>query len=162
VIAFCAAVLGAQLGVLLARPGFWYWPFVDYPMYAEAYPAGSTFAYYELRAAPCGQDDASRVLGFEELHFMPHVLGALLRDASRAAAAGAAVEPAQQAAPQVERLTRALRALDGAPVCRAEIWSRSYRIGPDGLDAREVTPRLERSWGLVGARAISTARRGDR
>ena len=62
--AVVAGVLGAQFAVStpLAPDRSWYWPFLPYPMYAQAHVVTDTLAVPQLRVSECGSARAEAIL----------------------------------------------------------------------------------------------------
>lgn len=143
-------VLAAQLYVLLpGTPGKWYWPFVNYPMYAAAHHAGEGFTFRELDAVPCAADAPARRLD-------DHALGIgifRLRNALETATGGRPDAPrdAAEVADSRRFLTTLARGVPGGPYCRLEVRGRTYAIGRAGLVDADPPPRLLAAWATGAA-----------
>jgi hypothetical protein len=137
-----AAAIVVIVGVLLVQAaaivppgssyfGSWYWPFLDYPMYSAAHPAGAVVTIHELRGRPCGVvGRTSFAIGADDLGLPLHEYLRTLR----LAGAPTSADPRQRsvAAELVQdrrdRLSR-LSAERMPHVCELEVRERSARVG---------------------------------
>jgi hypothetical protein len=115
-----ACVLGTQ--IVIASPisperHGWYWPFLAYPMYAEAHYQSDSLVVPELHVARCGTDTHSTVLMTDSLGVPRNQLLTLLVIAVRApeSADGKSAE---------SKLSRAVEAQYPGLYCAASAWVR--------------------------------------
>ena len=115
-----ATVLGAQLVIsspISPERHGWYWPFLTYPMYAEAHFRSDSLAVSELRVANCGSDALTTILMTDSLGAPRNQLLTLLAIAARA--------PESVAGRRAEaRLSRAVESQYPARYCTASAWVR--------------------------------------
>lgn len=118
--AVCVGVLGAQLAIsspISPERHGWYWPFLAYPMYAEAHFRSDSLSISELRVARCGSHELTTVLMTDSLGVPRNQLLTLLSIAVRA--------PSSAAARSAEaRLSRAVESQYPARFCTASAWVR--------------------------------------
>lgn len=139
-----AAILGAQFWVIVPRKWeqFWYWPFMNYPMYSTPHYPGDQFSRYELWAGPAGKPELLRLIPSEDLHLTTFKYSALLREAierDRPAVWGADETASELLARLVAGLT------PGQPV-RLQIWQQTWTVGPSGLEDRDGVRELKGEW----------------
>ena len=115
-----ACVLGTQ--IVIASPispdrHGWYWPFLAYPMYAEAHSLSDSLVIPELRVAKCGSDAHTTVLMTDSLGVPRNQLLTLLVIAARApeSAKGKSAEM---------KLSRAVESQYPGRYCAASAWLR--------------------------------------
>ena len=116
----CATVLGAQLAIsspISPERHGWYWPFLTYPMYAEAHFRSDSLTVSELRVAKCGSNALTTVLMTDSLGAPRSQLLTLLVIAARVpeSAAGRGAEA---------KLSRAVESQYPARYCTASAWVR--------------------------------------
>lgn len=132
---------------------FWYWPFMNYPMYSAARYAGDEFSSYELWAGPAGKPDDVRFITSQELHLTTFKYAKVLRMASNRD--GSVVYGHDESASEFIARVVAQR-MPGQPL-RLQIWEHTWTIGPAGLADRAGVRGLQRDWttscgiGLAGA-----------
>ncbi|HEV7706318.1 MAG TPA: hypothetical protein VGO46_18620 [Gemmatimonadaceae bacterium] len=116
----CAGILGAQIVIsspISPERHGWYWPFLAYPMYAEAHTRSDSLVVPELRVAKCGSDALTTVLMTDSLAVPRNQLLTLLVIAVRA--------PESAKARSAEaRLSRAVDAQYPGQYCTASAWVR--------------------------------------
>jgi hypothetical protein len=150
ILAVLAVVLGLQLFAQLAGTGGTLWPFVPYPMYSWAHPAGSRFSIVELRVLSPESGDEGRVLLHHDLDVKYFIFLGLLEQASRSGDGGYLPEDDDAA----RLLSRRIAERQGPAWTRAELWERKFEIGERGLVDRDPPLQLAREWSLPYASDI--------
>lgn len=147
-----AGVLAAQLyAIAPGTNGSWYWPFLNYPMYAAAKRPGATFSFRRLEALPCDAATGrraeldERTLGVQTFRF---------RNLLETAAGGRADAPRPTPA-QIDEARAALTVLARrhAPPgsCALEIASQDFVVEAQGLVDATPPWRTAAHWPLDAA-----------
>ena len=123
-VAVSTCVLGAQ--ILISSPlsperHGWYWPFLAYPMYAEAHSLSDSLVVPELRVARCGSDVSSTTLMTDSLAVPRNQLLTLLVVVARA-------PESEEARSAESKLSRAVEAQYPARYCSASAWMRVVHV----------------------------------
>ena len=150
ILAVVAAVLGVQLIAQVVGTDSALWPFVPYPMYSWAHPAGSRFSIKELRILSPERGEG-RVVSHADLDVKYFIFLALLDAASRHGDAGYLPEDDDAA----RLLSSRIAERQGPAWSKAQLWERSFEIGEHGLLDRDPPKTLAREWSLpyaTGAR----------
>jgi hypothetical protein len=137
VLAFAAGLLGVQLATQIVDTGPLLWPLVPYEMYSAAHPPGSTIAIEELVLVDGA--GTARPLTHRDVHMPMFRYFDLL---------GAVAQSGPEGGPAVELLNHLLVHHFGSAYPRAQVWTRTFVIGPDGLESRNPARRLARAWEL--------------
>ena len=151
ILAALAVILGVQLIAQVVGTGSTLWPFVPYPMYSWAHPAGSQFSVMELRILAPGSSGEGRVVLHPDLDVKYFVFLGLLDAASRFGDTGYLPEDDDAARLLSSRVAERL----GPAWNKAQLWERRFEIGEHGLLDRDPPMRLAREWSLpyaTGAR----------
>lgn len=147
--AFCASVLAMQAYPILSGPGYhnYYWPFVNYPMYSNAFRMGDSISSLKLQAVPCRTGAAPVAVTEVDLRIK---FGAFHQLLSEAAGVRHTSSPdvAERASRQLRR--RAATELK-MPVCTVQLWRRTITIGPRGLRDADASWHLAAEWPLTKA-----------
>lgn len=149
-IAIIAGILTAQV-IAIVPPGrtffgSWYWPFLNYPMYANAHPRGAVVTTHELWGRMCLERETAVRIDADRLNMPLHAYLRLVRYAGAPGSAdprarGTAPEFTMEARAQLSRLSVAF-----APeICVLEVRERSAPIGA-GVDYRTAPWRRIRAW----------------
>lgn len=140
--AVCASILGAQ--VIMSSPispdrRGWYWPFLAYPMYAEAHFASDSFTVPELRVAKCGSDAQTTILTRDSLSTPRNQLLTLLILVVRA--------PESVDARRAEgKLSRAVEAQYPGQYCTASAWVRVVHVADTSTHHLRLPMRRAANW----------------
>jgi hypothetical protein len=143
ILAVVAAVLGVQLTAQVVGTDSALWPFVPYPMYSWAHPAGSRFSIQELRILSPERGER-RVVSHADLDVKYFIFLALLDAAGRHADAGYLPEDDDAA----RLLSSRIAERQGPAWSKAQLWKRSFEIGEHGLIDRDPPETLAREWSL--------------
>jgi hypothetical protein len=144
ILATVATVLGLQLFAQVVGTSGTLWPFVPYPMYSWAHPAGSRFSIMELRIlAPEGGGEG-RVVLHHDLDVKYFIFLGLLEQAGRVGEAG----PLARDDDAARLLSRRIAERQGPGWNRAQLWERRFEIGEHGLIDRDPPMTLAREWSL--------------
>jgi len=123
-VAVSTCVLGAQILIsspLSPKRHGWYWPFLAYPMYAEAHSLSDSLVVPELRVARCGSDVSSTTLMTDSLAVPRNQLLTLLVVVARA-------PESEEARSAESKLSRAVEAQYPARYCSASAWMRVVHV----------------------------------
>jgi hypothetical protein len=143
ILAVVAIVLGVQLIAQVVGTGSALWPFVPYPMYSWAHPAGSRFSIMELRIfSP--ESGKGRVVSHADLDVKYFVFLGLLETASRHGDTGYLPEGDDAA----RLLSSRIAEREGPAWSKAQLWERRFEIGEHGLLDRDPPKTLAREWSL--------------
>jgi len=140
--AVCASVLGAQ--VVISSPisperHGWYWPFLTYPMYAEAHFLSDSLTVTELRVAECGSDALATVLMTDSLAAPRNQLLTLLVIAVR--------HPESPAGRSAEaKLSRAVESQYPGRYCTASAWARVAYVADTSTYHLQMPMRRAAVW----------------
>ena len=138
----CASVLGAQLVIsspISPERHGWYWPFLAYPMYAEAHMLSDSLVVPELRVATCGSDALTTVLMTDSLAVPRNQLLTLLALAVRA--------PESAKARSAEwKLSRAVESQYPGRYCEASAWVRVAYVADTSTYHVEMPMRRAAVW----------------
>jgi hypothetical protein len=151
ILAVVAVILGGQLIAQVVGTDSTLWPFVPYPMYSWAHPAGSRFSIKELRIVSPESSGEGRVVLHSDLDIKYYIFLGLVDEASRFADGGRLPEEDDAA----RLLSRQIAERQGTAWSKAQIWERSFEIGEHGLLDRDPPRKLAREWSLpyaTGAR----------
>ncbi len=153
--ALIVVVLGVQLAVVLPpmTQRLWYWPFLNYPMYAQAHYPGEDFDLRQLRIIPCDGSGTARAVSWQQLDLLPFLYEWYLR------AAGASSERATRyigADSAIRVLSRQVRA-KFPNSCRVQVWQHTARLGDPDTYVIHGKYALEREWSLRGSGDDTTA-----
>lgn len=158
--AYCAAVLGVQAWVIAETTSYnnRLWPFVNYPMYSRAFYPGAQVEHVQLVGRRCGPRPDSVLLAAREIGMMTVPLSNLVTRST--GLRGASPEQMARASARLRRQVHARM----PELCSLEAWTRSYRMGPRGLELPGIPPRLLNAWplspdtmaGAGGRREIAT------
>lgn len=149
ILAVVAVILGVQLIAQIVGTGGTLWPFVPYPMYSWAHPAGSRFSVMELRIFSPGSNGEGRVVLHLDLDVKYFVFLGLLSEASRFGDMGLLPEDDDAARLLSSRIADRL----GPAWNKAQLWERRFEIGEHGLLDRDPPMTLAREWSLPYAMA---------
>lgn len=146
-----AAILGWQLWVILppgpaSRWKEYYWPFVNYPMYARAQYRGDVLGSYRMTGTPCAggpEWELSAVdVGLRWFRFRGH----LTRVAGSASADPQLhTVPPDDTEDYASRLARLVRSQVTEPICTLHVWEQAIVLG-EADDPRAVPWERLRSW----------------
>ena len=161
--AFCASVLALQAFPIIAslrhRGSYWnyYWPFVNYPMYSTTHKRGDSFSSLELRAVPCRPGVSAVPLSSVDLRIGYGPFERLLK---QAAGLGDAPSPTSR-----EHAANQLRGLAATqlliPACSVQLWRRTYKIGPRGLESPDVPWQVAADWPLTASTSNDSLHTGE-
>jgi hypothetical protein len=144
-IAACIGILGAQLAVALpfASDRSWYWPFLPYPMYAQAHSRSDTLVVPQLRVTECGGATRDVILSASALGAQIHQLRGLLSVVARVPGSDSAI---------IARgvLSRAIEAQFPARYCEASAWVRTVRVADTSTYGLHNPMRRAAAWDLNG------------
>jgi hypothetical protein len=141
-VAVSACVLGAQ--ILISSPlsperHGWYWPFLAYPMYAEAHSLSDSLVVPELRVTRCGSNASSVTLMTDSLAVPRNQLLTLLVVVARA--------PDSEEARSAElKLSRAVEAQYPARYCSASAWMRVVHVADTSTYHLRMPMRRAADW----------------
>ena len=144
ILAVLAVVLGLQLFAQLVGTGGTLWPFVPYPMYSWAHPAGSRFSIFELRVLSPESGDEGRVVLHHDIDVKYFIFLGLLEQAS--GSGEARLLPGEDDAARL--LSRRIAQRQGPTWNRAQLWERRFEIGEHGLIDPAPPMTLAREWSL--------------
>jgi hypothetical protein len=150
ILAIVAAVLGLQLFAQVVGTSGTLWPFVPYPMYSWAHPAGSRFSIMELRILTPESGGEGRVVLHHDLDVKYFIFLGLLEQAGRFGDAGYLPEDDDAA----RLLSRRIAERQGPEWNRAQVWERRFEIGEQGLIDRDPPMTLAREWSLPYAPGV--------
>lgn len=149
----CVAIAGSILGMqLLTIAPFgpsgrgWYWPFMNYPMYARAHYAGEVFRLYGLRAESCGPSGTVSMIGARDFGIPWFRLHYLLEN-SAGLRSDPPVTPVQ-ADGATTVLTELLTEKFGRQYCRAGVVAWEFVVGQLDPSIRGTPGTPNRSWSL--------------
>ncbi len=125
--------------------GAWYWPFANYPMYANANFAGDSVHVRQLRVVACAEDSA-RVYGFSDVNLWPEQFEGKLELVAHAFATDPDLR--ERARRAIGLLDRRLRRDLETALCRAEVWTKSAVLDRRLSDARAAEWRPVHRWTL--------------
>jgi hypothetical protein len=155
-LAASAAFLVPQ-AIEVARPNNgWYWPFLDYPMYAWSYPKGEAFRDYAFRVQGCEPGSEALPMDEQALGIGPHVLQFRLDMATRLH------DPwsPDQVRWARESLSHLALARAGEAACVGEVWVQEHSV-QDGVGYAASDWELRAQWDLRGAEAAASSLTGD-
>jgi hypothetical protein len=133
--------------------GKWYWPFVDYRMYAGSWHRGDVIEVYEARGQPCDslpQDETVEVGGLRSQE--ADRLGSTIGIGSSRFQRVAARVTAENADGDEARATigAAIERRFPGHYCEAQIWLQSYTVGVDDPLDPSRHWNLFQAWPLAG------------
>lgn len=143
--AIIVGVLGIQFWTIVPDGTFhhwWYWPFLNYPMYSGARHPGEEYVRYELWAGPVGRPELLRPISQRELHLTTLVHGQALRVATNRD--GPVIYGHEESAS--EFISRLVAQRMPAESIRLQIWEERWRSGATGGEDRMASRVLEREW----------------
>jgi hypothetical protein len=144
ILAILAVVLGFQLFAQVVGTGGTFWPFVPYPMYSWAHPAGARFSIKQLRILSPDSGDQGRVVLHQDLDVKYFIFLGLLDQAALAGDGGYLPEDDDAA----RLLSRRIAERQGPVWNRAQLWERQFEIGEHGLLDPDPPLTLAREWSL--------------
>jgi hypothetical protein len=133
-------MLGGQTAAMIPPEGIvmrrhWYWPFVNYPMYATPRHAGDVFRVHELQITRCGsapETVSHRTLGMGVFRYWE----TLERIADQS-----------DNTEDRELITRLVTSRVGSDACTISVRERGYVLAPAGWNpANDIPWHVVQSW----------------
>jgi len=148
ILGLCTFILGIQLFIIIPKirniiPYKGLWPFQNYAMYSAAYYPGDSFTILDLYITEETENRKLSKLTYSDLHIMPKRFRNFMKNSVIITKNNSGKNKQNEA---IEFLNFLIKKYQKKSVFNVEIWGKTYAISENGLENKNVIPKLLSSW----------------